>query len=240
MGRHRKITSTAQTTKGRIALVAATAGTVSTAGIGGAAAATLAAPSDSPATPEYELAASAATIDPAQAAAALEAAPQILNISEFKPENDLQDQLSKAMQFNAERMAQDLAARMPSIVKPAEGSFTSGFGARWGTNHNGVDIANALGTPIAAAMDGEVISAGPASGFGNWVRILHEDGTITVYGHMSTIDVTVGQHVTAGTKIAGMGSEGFSTGSHLHFEVHPAGSGPIDPLPWLAERGIAL
>ncbi|MDK6260255.1 M23 family metallopeptidase [Corynebacterium frankenforstense] len=235
MGRHRKITS-AQTTKGRIALVAATAGTVSTAGIGGAAAATMQNPAEQDAH-SYELAADAATIDDATAA---EAAPQILNISEFKPASDIQDQLGKAVAFNDERMAADAAARMPQIIKPAVGSFTSGFGARWGTVHNGVDIANALGTPIVAAMDGVVIDAGPASGFGNWVRIKHEDGTITVYGHMSTIDVTVGQQVTAGTKIAGMGSEGFSTGSHLHFEVHPAGGGPIDPLPWLAERGITL
>ena len=75
---------------------------------------------------------------------------------------------------------------------------------------------------------------------GNWVRLRHEDGTITVYGHMETIDVAVGDKVHAGQKIAGMGSRGFSTGSHLHFEVHPNGGDAVDPAPWLAERGISL
>ena len=121
-----------------------------------------------------------------------------------------------------------------------QGQYTSGFEMRWGQFHAGIDIANAMGTPIVAAQDGEVISSGPASGFGQWIRIQHDDGTITVYGHMETLDVNVGDHVTAGQKIAGMGSRGFSTGTHLHFEVHPAGGSAIDPVPWLAERGISL
>ncbi|GAB3079869.1 M23 family metallopeptidase [Corynebacterium aquatimens] len=124
------------------------------------------------------------------------------------------------------------------VVMPAQGTFTSGYGMRWGSMHNGIDIANVIGTPIRAAMDGTVIDAGPAQGFGKWVRIQHDDGTITVYGHMSTIDVTVGQRVVAGQKIAGMGSEGFSTGPHLHFEVRPGGGNAVDPVPWLAERGV--
>lgn len=239
MGRHRKRTPAAQTAKGRIALVAATAGTVTSAGVGGAAAAATLSPSDEPQSSAYGLTADAADIVPSSSSA-VDAAPQILNIAEFRPESDLQEQLSKAVEFNAERVAADLAARAPEIIKPAQGTFSSGFGFRWGSMHNGIDIANALGTAIVAVMDGEVIDAGPASGFGNWVRIRHDDGTVTVYGHMQTIDVSVGEHVTAGEKIAGMGAEGFSTGSHLHFEVHPGGGGPIDPLPWLAERGIRL
>ena len=111
---------------------------------------------------------------------------------------------------------------------------------RWGTFHKGVDIANSPGTPILAVMDGTVIDSGPGSGFGQWIRIMHDDGTMTVYGHMQTLDVAVGEHVHAGQKIAGMGSMGFSTGSHLHFEVHPNGGEAIDPQPWLAERGIDL
>ena len=112
--------------------------------------------------------------------------------------------------------------------------------ARSCTFHKGVDIANSPGTPILAVMDGTVIDSGPASGFGQWIRIMHDDGTMTVYGHMQTLDVAVGEHVHAGQKIAGMGSMGFSTGSHLHFEVHPNGGEAIDPQPWLAERGIDL
>lgn len=126
------------------------------------------------------------------------------------------------------------------VARPAEGTFTSGFGTRWGTFHAGIDIANAEGTPIYAAMAGTVIDSGPASGFGQWIRIQHDDGTITVYGHMSTLGVSVGERVKAGQYIAGMGSMGFSTGSHLHFEVHPAGGAAVDPQAWLAARGIQV
>lgn len=126
------------------------------------------------------------------------------------------------------------------VARPAEGTFTSGFGPRWGSFHSGIDIANAPGTPIYAAMAGTVIDSGPASGFGNWIRIQHDDGTITVYGHMQTLAVSVGQRVAAGEYIAGMGSLGFSTGSHLHFEVHPGGGAAVDPQAWLAARGISV
>lgn len=127
------------------------------------------------------------------------------------------------------------------VAIPAHGTFTSGFGPRWGSAHNGVDIANSIGTPIYAVMDGTVISAGPASGFGNWVRIQHGDGSISVYGHMQAnmIYVREGQPVRCGDNIAGIGSEGQSTGPHLHFEIHTSG-GPIDPVPWFAQYGISL
>ena len=237
-GKHRKIT-TSQTTKGRIALVAVATGAVSTAGIGGAAAAQIQAQNtgtETAATPEYALAANTSDI----ATQVTEAVPQILAIAEHKPADYIQAQLDKAVEYSTVRAQLDQSLRAPAAVKPAEGVFTSDFGARWGTIHGGIDIANAIGTPIVAVMDGTVIDSGPASGFGNWIRIKHEDGTISVYGHMATLDVAVGQTVTAGQKIAGMGNLGFSTGPHLHFEVHPDGGGPIDPVPWLAERGITL
>ncbi|MDN6273487.1 MAG: M23 family metallopeptidase, partial [Corynebacterium casei] len=124
--------------------------------------------------------------------------------------------------------------------RPAEGAFTSGFGPRWGSFHAGIDIANSNGTPILAVMDGTVIDSGPASGYGNWIRIKHEDGSVSVYGHMESLDVAVGQQVTAGQKIAGMGNLGFSTGTHLHFEIHPDGNTAVDPIPWFAERGVNI
>lgn len=236
VGAHRKHTVTASA-KSRVALVAVATGAVSTAGAGGAAVATATTVHTTEhaqeTTPDYVLAADAADLTPEQA-------PQILEIQEYKPTLNLQGQLEKAIHFNEERVAADEAARAPMAVKPAEGTFTSSFGPRWGTFHAGIDIANSLGTPIRAAEDGVVISAGPASGFGQWVRVQHEDGTITVYGHIETIDVTEGQRVVAGQKIAGMGSRGFSTGVHLHFEVHPGGGAPIDPVPWLAARGISV
>ncbi|SMC99075.1 M23 family metallopeptidase [Kibdelosporangium aridum] len=125
-------------------------------------------------------------------------------------------------------------------VKPVEGRFTSGYGPRRGGPHYGIDIAAPTGTPIRAVTAGTVIEAGPASGFGLWMRIRHPDGTVTVYGHMHTIDQRTGSTVDAGEQIATVGSRGQSTGPHLHFEVWPRGdrSARVDPVPWLSRHGI--
>lgn len=133
-----------------------------------------------------------------------------------------------------------LAAAKPDFVRPTNGRLTSGYGARWGTMHSGIDLANSLGTPIVAAADGEVVEAGPASGFGLWVQIKHDDGTITVYGHMYEFSVSVGQRVKAGDQIATIGSNGQSTGPHLHFEVWQGGGTKIDPIAWLSQHGVNL
>ncbi|WP_342319286.1 M23 family metallopeptidase [Corynebacterium mayonis] len=127
-----------------------------------------------------------------------------------------------------------------TVVLPASGRVSSGFGMRWGAMHQGVDIANQMGTPIYAAMDGTVTTVGPARGFGNWVVIKHDNGEETVYGHMRTYSVSVGQRVTAGDQIAEMGSEGHSTGPHLHFEIKPDGVTPVDPQQWLRQQGINI
>jgi murein DD-endopeptidase MepM/ murein hydrolase activator NlpD len=145
----------------------------------------------------------------------------------------------KIVNARAAKLAAEIAEKnRPKFVQPAQGNLTSTFGARWGTTHYGIDIANSLGTPIVAAADGVVIEAGPASGFGLWVRIQHADGTITVYGHMDSFSVSEGEQVKAGEQIARMGNRGESTGTHLHFEVWNPDGMKIDPLPWLAERGI--
>ncbi|WP_084529201.1 M23 family metallopeptidase [Nocardia crassostreae] len=125
----------------------------------------------------------------------------------------------------------------PKTVRPVAGPLSSGFGMRWGAMHAGLDFADGFGAPILAATDGTVIEAGPASGFGLWVRVQQDDGTIGVYGRMQDILVQVGQQVRAGDHIATVGSRGYSTGPHLHYEVHTEG-GPIDPMPWLAGRGV--
>jgi murein DD-endopeptidase MepM/ murein hydrolase activator NlpD len=126
------------------------------------------------------------------------------------------------------------------FVKPTNGVFTSGYGTRWGTTHYGIDLANKIGTPIYAVTDGTVISSGPASGFGLWVRILHPGGWISVYGHINRSLVHVGQQVKAGEQIAEMGNRGQSTGPHLHFEIWDPSGKKINPLPWLAARGIRV
>lgn len=237
-GRHRKAAASSQTAKGRIALVTVAAGAVSSAGVGGAAAANLQAPGEEAQSVDVELANNSDAI--AEEATLEAAAPQILAVAENKPTIDLTAQLDKAIQASEARAAADKAARAPSVVRPAEGVFTSGFGPRWGSFHAGIDIANSNGTPILSVLDGTVIDSGPASGYGNWIRVKHEDGSVAVYGHMESLDVAVGDHVTAGQKIAGMGNLGFSTGTHLHFEIHPDGENAVDPIGWFAERGITI
>ena len=148
--------------------------------------------------------------------------------------------LAKARKVADAAAAREAAARAPKFVQPAQGRFTSGFGARWGTSHKGVDIANAIGTPIVSVADGTVVESGPASGFGMWVRVQLADGTINVYGHVNRSYVTEGQKVRAGEQIAEIGNRGESTGPHLHFEVWTPGGTKINPLPWLASRGISL
>ncbi|AKA96243.1 M23 family metallopeptidase [Corynebacterium ulcerans] len=228
-GKHRKQTSQA---KGRVAFVALATGAVSTAGATGAALAHTTAHAD---TADFKLTADTS-------AKVGDSAPQILAIQEFKPNTNLSDQLTKAINYNEERALADEEARKPKIVvhSPASGTLTSPYGMRWGTLHAGIDIANAMHTPIYSIMDGVVIDAGPASGYGQWVRVRHNDGTVTVYGHVETINVSTGQTVAAGDQIAGMGNRGFSTGVHLHFEVHPGGGAAVDPVPWLNEKGISV
>ena len=82
-------------------------------------------------------------------------------------------------------------------------------------------------------MTARCIKAGPASGFGNWVVIQHSNGDVSIYGHMKYFFVHAGQKVKAGEKIAVVGDQGFSTGPHLHFEVHQGGldGTKINPIP---------
>jgi murein DD-endopeptidase MepM/ murein hydrolase activator NlpD len=151
-------------------------------------------------------------------------------------------QITQAREQRAADAAKQAAAEAarPKTCRPANGTFTSGFGARWGTSHLGIDIANSIGTPIYAASDGTIIEAGPASGFGLWVRLQMADGTIQVYGHMNSFSVQAGQKVKCGQQIAEIGNRGQSTGPHLHFEVWQNGTTKIDPRPWLAARGVII
>ncbi|MCV2489935.1 M23 family metallopeptidase [Geodermatophilus sp. YIM 151500] len=130
----------------------------------------------------------------------------------------------------------------PGGVALTRGRVTSCYGPRWGTVHQGVDIAAPIGTPIQAADAGVVLEAGPASGFGLAVYVQHADGSITLYGHVDRFFVSAGQVVAAGQVIAEVGNRGQSTGPHLHFEVHEGGlyADRTDPVPWLAARGISL
>lgn len=135
----------------------------------------------------------------------------------------------------------DAPGQSSGFIWPAKGVLTSGYGWRWGRMHKGIDIAAPIGTPVLAAAPGEVISAGwNSGGYGNLVKILHADGSITVYAHNSRILVQQGQQVAQGEQISAMGSTGFSTGPHLHFEVHPAGKAAVNPIAYLPSKGKNL
>ena len=165
-------------------------------------------------------------------------------------EAEAQARLAEVAASRAERAAAEAAAAeaareaaRPKAVLPVDGArFTSGYGGRWGTFHYGIDLAAPMRTPEYAAMDGVVVRAGSASGFGLAVYLLHENGDVTVYGHMDKILVEPGQYVEAGETIALLGNRGQSTGPHLHFEVHQGGMNGkrIDPVPWLAARGVEV
>ncbi len=125
-------------------------------------------------------------------------------------------------------------SHIPSIW-PTTGVVTSPYGLRWGGTdfHPGMDIANDMGTPIVATADGVVEYAGwNSGGYGNMVDINHGNGIMTRYGHASQVVVSTGQHVKRGQLIAYMGSTGFSTGPHVHYEVHINGN-RVNPISYL-------
>jgi murein DD-endopeptidase MepM/ murein hydrolase activator NlpD len=126
----------------------------------------------------------------------------------------------------------------PSIW-PVSGELTDSFGGRHNPFggysfefHTGQDIATAWGTPVAAAANGIVTFAGWQNGYGQIVVIDHGDGLTTRYGHLSRIDVTVGQNLTRGDLLGNVGSTGRSTGPHLHYEVR-INDEPVDPMQYL-------
>ncbi len=137
---------------------------------------------------------------------------------------------------------QSLASASSTSGMPTAGRLTSCYGPRWGTMHQGVDIAAPIGTPIYVPEDGVVLQAGAASGFGQAVYVQHGDGQITLYGHVNQFYVGAGQVVKAGDHIADVGNKGQSTGPHLHFEVHQGGlyASRVNPMPWLQAHGISL
>jgi len=143
----------------------------------------------------------------------------------------------------AERAAAErAAAARPDFFTPVAGRLTSCFCPRWGTMHWGIDLAAPMMTPIYAVGDAVVTEAGPASGYGNVIYLQHENGDVTVYGHMEVVEVQAGDIVSAGQLIAKVGSRGFSTGPHLHLEVYDGGlrGERVDPIDWLAARGVRI
>lgn len=136
--------------------------------------------------------------------------------------------------------------RSGGMIRPVAGRVSSRFGHRlhpilgFGRLHRGVDFAAPAGAPIRAAGDGIVVASGWNGGYGRQVRIAHAGGLQTSYSHMSAIAAAAGERIRAGQLVGYVGSSGFSTGPHLHYEVI-AGGRPIDPLstPHLAEQSLS-
>ena len=124
------------------------------------------------------------------------------------------------------------------FVRPVNGRVSSPFGYRIHPifhvrkMHTGIDLSAGMGTTIKAADSGTVIQAGWRGGYGKCVVISHGNGVATLYAHQSVISVSVGDTVERGRAIGKVGSTGYSTGAHLHFEVRVNGS-PVDPMRYL-------
>jgi murein DD-endopeptidase MepM/ murein hydrolase activator NlpD len=146
------------------------------------------------------------------------------------------DILARLDELNVYRLAIE---KLPFFM-PVNGSVrhTSGFGPRRDPKnggsrmHNGTDWAGPSGTPILSTADGVVTFAGRQSGYGNLIKIKHDFGIETRYAHLSKIYVGVGERVSRGDKIGGMGNTGRSTGTHLHYEIRIGGE-PINPMKYI-------
>ncbi len=155
-------------------------------------------------------------------------------IAALKKESDLIGALLRARQKTQ--------AKAPTgsgvLTRPVEGVITSNFGPRqhpiFGTMrmHAGVDFAGTSGTPVRASADATVVAAGDRSGYGTTVILDHGNTLATLYAHLSRTAVTEGAIVSRGTIVGYVGSTGFSTGPHLHFEVRANGN-PVDPARYL-------
>ncbi|MDH6215110.1 M23 family metallopeptidase [Streptomyces pseudovenezuelae] len=131
-------------------------------------------------------------------------------------------------------------------VTPVETyELSAGFGsggARWANRHTGQDFAVPIGTPVRAAGSGRVVKVSCGGAFGIEIVLEHPGGYYTQYAHLAAVTVDQGERVAAGQWIGQSGTSGNSTGPHLHFEVRvtPELGSAVDPVPWLAARGVPV
>jgi murein DD-endopeptidase MepM/ murein hydrolase activator NlpD len=118
-------------------------------------------------------------------------------------------------------------------------TFTSAFGVRWGALHAGIDLADPEGTAYKAIHSGTVTKAGYYGGYGYAITIRNDDGTEVIYAHSRRLFVKTGEKVKVGQIIGEVGDTGASYGTHLHLEIHVGGQ-PVDPVPFLRERGVDI
>ena len=176
-------------------------------------------------------------------------------VAELQRERDAEIQRQRAEAAANDRPAQPPPPPVPSapqapsspsgngyLSRPSDGRLSSSFGYRihpikgYRKLHTGTDFAAACGTPIRAAADGRVVSAGWGGGYGNFTVITHGivggSSLATAYAHQSRLAVSSGEVVTRGQVIGYVGTTGTSTGCHLHFETRVAGT-PVDPMRYL-------
>ena len=157
-----------------------------------------------------------------------------------KQQDHLEGDVSDISEKIAEQLAQQ-AGVLPAgpirpgghgLIWPVNGPVVSGFGPRWGSFHEGIDIAVPTGTPIRAAASGSVSIAGSVGGYGNYTCIDHGGGLSTCYAHQERILVSVGQEVAQAQVIGVSDCTGHCLGPHVHFEVRVNGQA-VDPLGYL-------
>jgi murein DD-endopeptidase MepM/ murein hydrolase activator NlpD len=163
---------------------------------------------------------------------------RLVRVSELRLSDSRRYDVLAHRVLNLRRLAmiarQRMIAALPSL-NPDDGTITAGFGWRvnpWPEFHQGLDLAADYGTPVHAAADGVVVSAGWDGGFGIKVDVDHENGYHTWYAHLSRVAVAPGTRVHKGETIAYVGATGDATGPHLHYQVMLAGQ-PINPEPYL-------
>ncbi|MFJ4850855.1 MULTISPECIES: M23 family metallopeptidase [unclassified Streptomyces] len=145
--------------------------------------------------------------------------------------------------LHAAHQEQRLSAAWMTPVKHYQ--LSAGYmkdGAHWAHKHSGQDFAVAIGTDVHAVHSGTVVTAGWGGAYGNNIVIRHADNTYSQYGHLSKIQVRVGEHVNTGEQIALSGNTGNSTGPHLHFEIRttPYYGSSVSPLPFLRAEGVSV
>ena len=151
-----------------------------------------------------------------------------------RPEQQQQQQPQSGSEGSGTAPAPDTSTATGSYIWPCPSStyITSRYGNRihpiFGTErfHSGIDISAAEGATVLAADGGTVTVATYSSSYGNYVMIYHTNGTYTLYAHMSSLAVSAGQTVTQGQTIGYVGSTGWATGPHLHFEIRNAAAAP--------------
>jgi murein DD-endopeptidase MepM/ murein hydrolase activator NlpD len=146
------------------------------------------------------------------------------------------------------------AVRLDQPQQPSVGAWatpvaayelSAGFGnggSRWANRHTGQDFAVPIGTPVRAVGAGRVVRVSCGGAFGIEIVIEHPGGYYTQYAHLAAVTVDQGESVTPGQWIGQSGTSGNSTGPHLHFEVRvtPESGSAVDPVPWLAARGVPV